>query len=89
MYIPTYFDHISKDTQYVNNWTQVKFYPHLKKVDCLTTLQIVTAKLQLYYDKKDVLWIFLWQLVVYQNLPYPYFLKVIFSTTDCHRKYDF
>ena len=29
------------------------------------TLQIITAKLQLYYDKKDVLWILLWQLAVY------------------------
>ena len=28
-------------------------------------LQIVTAKLQLYYDKKDVFWILLWQLAVY------------------------
>ena len=30
-----------------------------------STLQISTAKLQLYYDKKDVLWILLWQLAVY------------------------
>ena len=52
-------------------------------------LQISTAKLQLYYDKKDVLWILLRQLAVYYNLLYPYFLKVIFVTTDCHRKYDF
>ena len=27
--------------------------------------QIVTAKLQLYYDKKDVLWILQWQSAVY------------------------
>ena len=55
----------------------------------LSTLQISTAKLQLYYDKKDILWILLRQLAVYQNLLYPYFLKVIFATTNCHRKYDF
>ena len=36
------------------------------------TLQISTAKLQLYYDKKDVLWILLRQLAVYYNLLYPY-----------------
>ena len=54
-----------------------------------STLQISTAKLQLYYNKKDVLLISLRQLAVYYNLLYPYFLKVIFVTTDCHRKYDF
>ena len=30
-----------------------------------SALQIVTAKLQLYYDEKDILWILLRQLAVY------------------------
>ena len=58
-------------------------------IDYSTALQISAAELQLYYDKKDVLWILLRQWAVYYNLLYPYFLKVIFVTNDCHRKYNF
>ena len=53
-------------SKYFNALIFTKFYEdRAKDVISYCTLKIVTAKLQLYYDKKDVLWILLWQLVVY------------------------
>ena len=43
----------------------IRFFNRFVVLWSMYTLQIVIAKLQLYYDKKDVLWIFLWQLAVY------------------------
>ena len=64
---------ISKKMRYFTNNNQILEKRKRRKLKNILTdkylmegeLQIVTAKLQLYYDKKDVFWILLWQLAVY------------------------